>query len=320
VFLPTGEDTVVVAKYINDLEKPGVKIPIAAYSTLRRLHKKDEVATLAASLGIPIPKTIVPRSVGDVEAFGRDVGFPVVLKRISSSSARGVSYLQRDDLAAMPAGSTFEGMIAQEYVSGTGYGVSMLFNRGAIRAKFSHKRLQELPSTGGPSVLRVGVVCPVLEEYAQRLLEHVNFHGVAMVEFKRNEATGQSWLIEVNPRFWGSLALAIQSGVDFPHLLYRMASDGDVDPLLTYRSGVVMRWLLGSVGRSFTRSERSPSVPNGERLTSAGYDDFHWDDPLAVVGGAALALWKRLATSEWNHDRLNLSIERLDQAGATERP
>ena len=33
-------------------------------------------------------------------------------------------------------------------------------------------------------------------------------------------------LIEVNPRFWGSLALAIYAGIDFPYLLYKLAMEG----------------------------------------------------------------------------------------------
>jgi predicted ATP-grasp superfamily ATP-dependent carboligase len=319
VFLPTGEDTLVVARYAPELRASGVQIPVAPYSTLRRLHRKDESMELARRLDIPTPKTIVPTSVSDLRAFGRDVGFPIVLKRTSSSSARGVSYIGEADLDPMNDGGTFDehafkDMVAQEYVHGTGYGVSMLFNRGQLRAKFTHERLRELPVTGGISTLRVGVVCPILEEYAQRLLQHVQFHGVAMVEFKHDKSTGQSWLIEVNPRFWGSLALAIQSGVDFPYLLFRMANEGDVEPVLAYKSGQVVKWLLGEAGSAFTGTRRAARPRQG--LVPTGYDDLHWDDPFAFIGGAALAIWKRLATRRWHHDRMSLSVERLDRAHA----
>lgn len=320
VFLPTGEDTLVVARYAAELEASGVRIPIAPYSTLRRLHRKDEAVELARHLDIPTPKTIVPSSISDLRAFCRHVGSPIVLKRVSSSSARGVSYVSEEDLDAMNADGSFgehafKNMVAQEYVRGTGYGVSMLFNRGKLRAKFTHERLQELPVTGGISTVRVGVVCPVLEEYAQRLLEHVQFHGVAMVEFKHDKNTGQSWLIEVNPRFWGSLALAIQSGVDFPYLLFRMANEGDVDPVVEYQSGLVVKWLLlGVAGSAFAGTGRAARA--GERIAPTGYDDLHWDDPFAFIGGAALAIWKRLATRRWPHDRMSLSVDRLDQAHA----
>ena len=53
--------------------------------------------------------------------------------------------------------------------------------------------------------------------------------------------------MEVNGRFWNSLPLAIAAGIDFPFLLYRLAIDGDIDPVETYRVGVRSRWLLGDI-------------------------------------------------------------------------
>jgi predicted ATP-grasp superfamily ATP-dependent carboligase len=317
VYLPTGEDTYIVAKYADELLAIGTRIPVAPYSTIRTLHRKDTVGALASSLGIPIPRTLRPTSVADVLAFCDEVGSPVVLKRISSSSARGVFYVTRDDVAAMGRGESngaraLEGIVAQEFVHGTGYGVSMLFNHGQLRAKFTHKRLKELPASGGTSVLRMGVVHPLLEEYAERLLASVQFHGVAMVEFKHDERTGQTWLIEVNPRFWGSLALAIHSGVDFPYLLFQMATAGDIEPVLTYRSGVIAKWVLGSAGRPFSRALEANGSESSTRVRPDVYDDLHLDDPLAFIGGLPLAFWKHWVTRTWGHDQLNLNLERLE--------
>ena len=68
-----------------------------------------------------------------------------------------------------------------------------------------------------------------------------------MVEFKRDARDGVSKLLEINGRFWGSLQLAVDAGIDFPYLLYRLAIDGDVEPVLTYDVGVRLRWWLGDV-------------------------------------------------------------------------
>jgi predicted ATP-grasp superfamily ATP-dependent carboligase len=65
-----------------------------------------------------------------------------------------------------------------------------------------------------------------------------------MAEFKRDDRTGQHLLLELNPRFWGSLSLPIKAGVDFPDLLCRMAMGEEVDPVTTYRLGVQGRTLL----------------------------------------------------------------------------
>ncbi len=103
--------------------------------------------------------------------------------------------------------------LIQEYVEGDGYGVSFLFNHGDLRAKFTHKRLREYPISGGPSTYRISVKEPKMEDMAKRLLEYFNWHGVAMVEFKMGN-NNNPVLMEINPRFWGSLNQAIQSGVN----------------------------------------------------------------------------------------------------------
>jgi biotin carboxylase len=80
-----------------------------------------------------------------------------------------------------------------------------------------------------------------------KLLKALNWYGVAMVEFKMDPRDGKLKFLEINPRFWGSLPLAIASGVDFPYLLYRMAMDGDIEPVLKYKVGVKCRNLIKDV-------------------------------------------------------------------------
>jgi predicted ATP-grasp superfamily ATP-dependent carboligase len=326
VYLPLAEDTYIIAKYIEHLKVAGVTIPIAPFQTIRTLHKKDSLARLAESLGIPTPRTVSVRSEADIRHCLREFGAPVVLKRISSSGARGVFYLHNDDdIAALldrqaKAGEeSFSAFVVQQYVAGAGFGVSVLFNEGQLRARFTHKRLREKTRTGGISTLRVGTTVAALEEHAQRLLECVRFHGVAMVEFRYDEQTGRCWLLEVNPRFWGSLALAIQSGVDFPYLLYRMATDGDVEPITTYRTGLVVRWLLGDVGAIIGRLGRGgasrPSASTSHRWAS-GYDDLYLDDSLPFVVSPILSVRKAIGTMAWKADELDLNIDRLDRTRA----
>jgi hypothetical protein len=100
---------------------------------------------------------------------------------------------------------------------------------------------------------------------AHSLLNSVGWHGVAMVEFKVSP-DGTPYLIEVNGRFWGSLQLAIDAGVDFPWLLYQLANGDRVDEVPGYAIGVRWRWLLGDFARlckvlMSNGSTPSPSSP-----------------------------------------------------------
>src|SRR5690606_38721522 len=77
-----------------------------------------------------------------------------------------------------------------------------------------------------------------------------NWHGVAMVEFKGTD-TATPYLMEVNARFWGSLQLAIDAGIDFPRLLIEELEPSILAKPLTYQPGRRLRWLLGDLDRLY---------------------------------------------------------------------
>lgn len=80
-----------------------------------------------------------------------------------------------------------------------------------------------------------------------------------MVEFKMDLADQTLKLMEINGRFWGSLQLAIDAGVDFPSLLVRTLADEPMQPVETYRIGVRSRWLIGDLDALLMRLLKSDS-------------------------------------------------------------
>ena len=298
VYIPADDDIFIVAKHIDEFKDLPGNIPIASTETLNLLDNKNEASELAKSLDIPVPETIKPGDEKEIEAFSHEYGTPVVLKISHSSAALGVFYLHKDNLLSSLQeimknnGINFGDFIVQRFVRGTGYGVSMLFDHGEMKAKFTHKRLREKLFTGGPSTLRESVKNPLLEEWAERLLKPVGFHGVVMVEFKYNEQSKNGWFIEVNPRFWGSLALAVHSGVDFPFMLYKMAVDGNIAPVLDYKTGIRVRWLFGDLLALKNLFMSTKILPGLKDIFARadGYDDFYPDDPIPFAAEFFLQL------------------------------
>ncbi|MEO8231844.1 MAG: ATP-grasp domain-containing protein, partial [Ignavibacteriota bacterium] len=203
VYIPTGEEVFTVAKYINQFNNLEIKIPIASYDNLIKLHNKSISFKIASDLGIPVPKSIIPNSAKEITTFAHEVGYPLVFKSFLSSSSKGVYFVDKAILEKDLEGFliknnlNFRDFIVQQYVSGCGYGVSVLFNNGELKALFTHKRIRERIVSGGPSTLRISTHQSELEDYAVCLLKSVNFHGVAMVEFKYDEEKKQGWFIEV---------------------------------------------------------------------------------------------------------------------------
>jgi CelD/BcsL family acetyltransferase involved in cellulose biosynthesis/predicted ATP-grasp superfamily ATP-dependent carboligase len=235
---------------------PNCAVPFATAAAVARAADKVDVMQIASRLGVPVPATIVVCDPSRVPET--DWPYPVVIKprqsRIRTATgwvSTSVSYAgSRDellrDLAARPR-HEFPVML-QERINGAGMGVFACYDEGHPVALFSHRRVRERPPWGGVSVLSESVALdPQAKKYATQLLDELEWQGVAMVEFKIDERDGQPKLMEINGRFWGSLQLAIDAGVDFPALLVRTLTQKPIGPPPTYRAGVRSRWLWGDI-------------------------------------------------------------------------
>jgi predicted ATP-grasp superfamily ATP-dependent carboligase len=259
VLIPTDDIALLLISQARSRFEGLAVLPFPGHEIVQIAHDKGTLMSLAEEKGIPVPRTVVVREPADLERAIRHVGFPAVVKaRVSRlavggqwRSGAGTHYVHtRAELetACRAVGETVPFPLVQEYVPGDGRGVFALMNRGRLRAAFAHRRLREKPPSGGVSVLSESVALdPEVLGHAEQILEALKWHGVAMVEFKRDARDGVSKLLEINGRFWGSLQLAVDAGVDFPYLLYRLAIAGDVEPVSTYAIGVRLRWWLGDV-------------------------------------------------------------------------
>lgn len=248
-----------------------VVLPIPSLDHYRTLSNKYQLMESAQRQGVPIPDTIfVPD--GDVEKVLPQIDrWPIVVKpgrslikiqgrwqKTSVLYARNADELKKlyREIACLK-----EPSLVQARVVGEGQGVFGLFDRGKPEALFAHRRLRERPPSGGVSVLRESMeLLQPITDYALRVVQSTAWHGVAMVEFKVDTQTGVPYLMEVNGRFWGSLQLAIDAGVDFPWLLYQLATTGAVQHSVgSYEVGVRSRWWIGDLDHLLLRLRKSDS-------------------------------------------------------------
>ncbi len=234
-------------------------LPFADAAVIARASDKHAVLELARSLGVPAPASFTVEHPRDLPGAIAGAAYPAVIKparsRVHTPAgwiATGVDYAADPatllaKLGALPA-EVFPVLI-QERIQGSGVGVFACYDRGTPVALFAHQRLREKPPSGGVSVLRASAALdPVAAAHATRLLDALRWHGVAMVEFKRDDRDGSLKLMEINARFWGSLQLAIDAGVDFPAILLELAQGRRVTPRIgAYRVGVRSRWFWGDV-------------------------------------------------------------------------
>ena len=128
--------------------------------------------------------------------------------------------------------------------------VCVLFNRGRPRAALAQRRVITYPPSGGVGIVNETVEDPELIELALKLLKRMNWHGVAQVEFKKDR-NGVPRLMEINPKFWGTLELSIAAGLNFPYMLYRMTMDGDIESNFSYERNLQIWWYFAHLPQIF---------------------------------------------------------------------
>lgn len=250
LLIPVGSDSArFVATYYDALQGlTKFEIPDKE-KILFALNKKNTHA-LAKKLDIPIPLTFYPASIDEVKDFNKILGFPVVIKALEDTGSHIIDYaFDKNQLVLkykqLCKKFNFEAPnlpMIQEYIKGEGYGFFALYQKGELKRSFMHHRLREYPVQGGASSCAESFWDLKLKEYGKKLLDELEWNGAAMAEFKKD---GKDYkFLELNPKFWGSLDLAIASGVDFPSLLCEMAEGREIAYSEKYKLGIKYHWPL----------------------------------------------------------------------------
>lgn len=221
--IPTDDQTLTALTEHYDDFKGMLHIACPPPQITRRVLNKALTLEVAQKCGIRVPNTVVISNSAQLSGLVRSFPFPWILKPAGKETrveeTKSITLATADEVALkFPTACEFTPpLLLQEYCPGAGVGVEMLMHEGNCLAVFQHRRLKELPYTGGVSVSAVSEhPDPALVERSLALLRALHWEGVAMVEFKLNPNDGSAVLMEVNGRYWGTIALPICSGINFP--------------------------------------------------------------------------------------------------------
>jgi D-aspartate ligase len=252
VLIPThDEEAALIARHREALAR-SYRLTTPAWATLRAAYDKRFTYALGARVGMDQPWTIFPEAENGLEqAEGH---FPVVIKPAYKSCANRLTIdkaWRADDPDALRrlyrlACALVDPRIlmVQELVAGNGdsqLSYAALCSDGEVVASLAARRLRQYPMDFGRASSHVETIEDRgLEEDATRLVGAMRFTGMVEVEFKRDPVSGANLLLDVNPRAWGWQSLGGRAGVDFPYLLWMLAS-GESIPRTRAVAGV--RWV-----------------------------------------------------------------------------
>lgn len=202
VFFPVKNDS--LTRIWSNKDKYGTSLSyLGAIEKYHILNDKDKLHVLAEELGVKVPKKYLNTE---------DAQLPFIVKPTNMSSAKGVRYIFDEE--QRPKNIPAKNMIIQEFVKGKGVGYSFYCKDGEIIDGYGHLRLAEYPVTGGSSTYRETYDDRRMYDVANKIVSHLNYTGFAMFEFKLT-SKNELYLLEVNPRIWGSVHQGLANGVNY---------------------------------------------------------------------------------------------------------
>ena len=234
--LPVGAKTLAMLaeSFVRERFSRVAGLCLPTKEQLDLFNDKTAVAALAKRLGVPVPDTY--------DAPYEKIVFPCVVKPACGEKfdlpAKARYAIARTRAELRSRFEHFEAItgdkpVVQKYLRGSGLGCSVLCRDGTVVSHICHRRIREYPITGGPSTCCVAVHDERLLTYAEAMVRAVDYTGLAMFEFKEDDK-GNAFLLEINPRIWGTFPLTRVARTGLSYAWYRLSLGLDAEPAGDY--------------------------------------------------------------------------------------
>jgi predicted ATP-grasp superfamily ATP-dependent carboligase len=239
VLIPASDASLVaISHHKRELEKSYL-VACVEWEIVERFIAKEHTYALAEAAGVPMPRTVLPHSPEEVEAYSRELEFPCLVKpsqshrffevfrtkmfRVENRGELLVAY-QRAAKAGLEV--MLQELIPGEAACGANYNSYWAQNQPLV--EFTARKIRNAPPDFGSPCVVSSAPVPEIVEPGRKILKALNFYGYACTEFKQDPRDGVYKLIEVNGRHNLSTLLAVRSGVNFPVIHYRHLVLGEI--------------------------------------------------------------------------------------------
>lgn len=304
VIIPSADGTIAALMRERKRISSLTSIALGSSSALAIAVNKNKTLRIAKRLGIKTPDGVTITQRNQLNTLLPHVVYPIVLKpniswvenefgtkRVSPVLAAN----EKELLAGYEQLTEFGGeVILQSFLPGAQEAVSLLYAKKKIYARFAQWASRTQPPMGGTSVLRQSIVVPDdTGKLSEKLIRAIDLEGYSEIEFKR-DANGVPYLMEINPRLSMSVDIAVQSGIDFPYMLYQWAAGKLISAEFVYKRGIWERYLAGDIVSLTELLQQAGKTSLKTRAQSIGafvasffhpmrYDYIDWTDMKPVI-------------------------------------
>lgn len=251
------EDIYVLSKYRSEFEQY-VSLVVPSLDTLRGAHDRLRLTEAAAAAGVPAPETWLLDEVPD---WNRDLliksryniltnEYVESIPPSTSETVKAQTHLRsgerpdftdvREEMGHTP--------IVQEFVPrAEEYMFTALYDHGEALATFQHRQIRGNSYVGAGGVYRESVYLPELEDVGRQLLDQLEWHGLACIEYMEDANTGELKIAEINPRMWQSSLATARMGADFPYWYWLQSQEAGEQIKPGYDLGIGCHYLKGEL-------------------------------------------------------------------------
>jgi predicted ATP-grasp superfamily ATP-dependent carboligase len=306
IFLNGESDVLLISKYRQRLSKYYL-IMLAQHNLINNLLDKGKFGVFAEEYDLPVPKTIIPNSKNECFEAAEKIGYPCIVKPIRQrlwhdpqithliGFHKALLINSHDKLERLIEilPPIMGGEMIQEYIPGDDqlhFDFHTYIDKAGNPLGYivGHK-IRTHPIHFGMGSYTHFVEEPKVAETCLEVLRKIGYTGAANINIKRHKATGEDYILEINPRF--SIWTIIDSvcGVNLPLLQYLEALEQDLPDVKP--NGKPHRWLrFGADFRAMLEYRKIGELTIWEWLKSyfsiEGKIEFHifsWDDPLPLI-------------------------------------
>lgn len=308
ILIPSGDIVSQILVEEQDHIRQYTNIILPGPQEYKIARDKAETAIFAQKHNIPVPHTLCPTSIDDVIRQKKALNYPVLIKPRESAGSRGIKKIYNPDELVnnyKQIHSQYPWPIIQEHIPTNEpiHDISFLVDKGGrIIATFQSKRIRMYPVEGGPMTCWESIYEQPLDLIGRQILANLRWTGVLHMEFLRHPETGEFYLIEINPRFWGAVELAVASGINFPEMYYRLAMGEDLTPVEgKYPLGKIGRWILPGEILHLLSSKRRMSLKEFFDFSDpdVAYSVLSKDDPAPILGFFLATLRHLFSWEKW---------------------
>jgi len=308
VLLPGADAALLAISERRERLEPHVRLGMPSAQSVKAATDKVRLVDAANASGLPSPETAVCHSHEEGLRAARELGLPLVIKPRCTSFEKDGAIRQRaslwvGDAAALEAsiGEFGSPYLLQRIVPGEVYSVAGVLTPDEMIGFSAARYVRTWPPEAGNVAFAETVEPPAgMRDKVTALLRGLDWTGIFELELIHS-ADGEFYAIDLNPRLYGSLALASRAGAPLAAIFCDWLL-GRAGPPVTARPGVRYRWedadLRHAVARFRTRRYRDAAAALRPRRDVA-HAYFRINDPgpmlarLLLLGGHRLGFGRR---------------------------